>query len=84
MRQREKDLKWREQQLALREQSVKEAEVSLSAETEQVCLVLSLAKIVHSSVFHTEFYILHFQRIIKMQFRIKPYNYCNSGNFCSY
>ena len=73
MRQREKDLKWREQQLALREQSVKEAEVSLSAETEQVCLVLSLAKIVHDSLFHIEFHILHFLWLVKVQLRIKPY-----------
>lgn len=71
MRQREKDLKWREQQLALREQSVKEAEVSLSAETEQVWLVLILAKIVHDSVFHTILYPT-------------SYNYRNSRNFPGY
>ena len=53
MRQREKDLEWREHQLALREQSVKEAEVSLSASTEQVRPVLRLTCIVHDNVFHT-------------------------------
>ena len=46
MRQREKELEWRERQLTLREQSVKEAEVSLSASTEQVCPVLTLTWIV--------------------------------------